>query len=184
MAGRTRVLVRDLVRWAKELGLSAERLEDEFSRIVATTQGVVVAEARTGAKVFTGALAGSVYGDGPTIQRTPAFLRVSSIVSSRQPYSAPVEEGRAPGETAPPIEPIQRWVELMVRRGKIDVSWAGRDEEKAVRRVAFFVARSISRKGIDPAPFLGPASKIGERVLERELASAVDDFARRAEGGA
>lgn len=77
-------------------------------------------------------------------------------------YGLYVEYGRTPGKR-PPIDRIERWVNLKLRlKGK---------EGKAA---AFNIAKKIGMHGTKPQPFMRPAFEVGRKQLVRNVQRMVD----------
>lgn len=77
-----------------------------------------------------------------TVSGSP--INLTGRLWSPLPHVAVIEEGRRPGSTPPPVEPIRRWLE---RRGMDG-------------RLAFVVARAIGRRG-------QPPQRVFRRAFER-----------------
>lgn len=61
-------------------------------------------------------------------------------------YADSVEYGRAPG-SMPPVNALKKWVKRKL----------GIKNEAKAKSVAFAIAKSIEKRGINPSPFLRPA---------------------------
>lgn len=81
-------------------------------------------------------------------------------------YAQYVISGRRAGAKPPPIAPLIAW---MKRKGisSPDVS---------INRLAFLIARSISRKGIKPRDFITPAVEATQQELENVVDKIVNDL--------
>lgn len=75
-----------------------------------------------------------------------------------------VAEGRRKGAKMPPIEPILEWIRIKPIRLKNKGGGFAKQTPQALRSAAFNIARSISKKGIQPFPFYDEAIK---NVMEK-----------------
>lgn len=117
--------------------------------------GFLRAEVVKETPVDTGTAAGSIT---TVILGSP--LDVTGKVFSPLEYVSVLEEGRRPGSTMPPTEPIARWL-----------SRKGSDP-----KLAFVVARSIGRRGTK-------AHKMFARSIERGRSRVAGIFQRHLTGG-
>lgn len=81
---------------------------------------------------------------------------LSKTITYSVPYADVMEFGRLPG-SMPPVDPIKDWVR---RKGLAT-------EEKDVNRIAWAVAKDIEKNGMEPRPYLGPATEIMAAKLGR-----------------
>ncbi len=129
-------------------------------RVGAVIQREMVPEAPTGAD---SRLAGSIEANVGNQSPFPTDVRVGPTVQ----YGAPVALGRSPG-TMPPWRvgsSLHRWVSLVMNVRNPD-------------SVAFLVARSIARRGIDANPFHIRGLKKSAGGAGREFARAAREIAR------
>lgn len=117
--------------------------------------GFLRQEVVKGTPVDTGTAAGSIT---TAILGTP--LDITGKVFSPLEYVSVLEEGRRPGSTMPPTEPIARWL-----------SRKGSDP-----RLAFVVARAIGRRGTK-------GHKMFARAIERGRTQVRGIFMRHLTGG-
>lgn len=152
----------------RKAGVAARRLtramQADMLGAVTRTQLVVLEQARSGAPVFTGFLANSIQPDEPVIARRGDGITVSGVVQSTAPYAVVMEEGRRPGAAMPPHRPLRRWVELMVRRGKMAITGS-------IDSVTFLIRRAIARRGLPPRRFMARAAVAGEAHLQGEVSA-------------
>lgn len=87
-------------------------------------------------------------------------LRLDKEIVYPAEYSDIIEFGRHPG-TYPPIDPLIRWV-----RRKLEVK-----DDKAARRIAFAIANSIKKRGIEGTNFMQRA--INQGLQEFNLGGAI-----------
>ncbi len=163
----------------------ARATEDIRSAIV-IVQATTVEVARSGAPRFTGGLANSIVSVPPVVRLVSgvgAVESVSGVVQTGVAYALPAEEGRKPGKW-PPYQPIRRWVDLMLKRGRFSEGGAkysaGRRGSKKrakhdalVERLTFLVRRKIGRKGTDGKKFMEAAARHAAIELPRVVAAMV-----------
>lgn len=174
--------VSELVRAAE--AFRADVLAEELLRRVARVEGLAMAQARSAAPVFTGELANQILARPPQVEVTGGgSVRVSGTIELASAHGYVLEEGRRPGARRPPFGPIRRWVELLVRRGKLDVSRVegARSTEEAIDVVAGAMVETIHRRGIAPRRFMEAAARYAEPILQAEVDQAAEEFRRRME---
>lgn len=88
-------------------------------------------------------------------------------VLSEQNYSSAVEFGRKPG-SFPDIQAITWWV----KRKKIGVP-------KNQQSIAFAIAKSISRKGVKPRPFMHSAFEVVKPLFVQRYTSEIKNATRK-----
>jgi hypothetical protein len=97
------------------------------------------------------------------------FPNLVGSVGSPQPYAPVMEEGRRPGAKMPPVDAIKIWV---VRK-------LGVPPEEA-DGVAFVIARSIARKGIEGRHMFKEGLEVSEphinRLFDEAIARSVARF--------
>ena len=88
-------------------------------------------------------------------------------------YLRYVTEGRRKGAKMPPLEPIMEWMRIKPIRLKSKSGAFIKNTPEAFKAAAFNIARSISKKGIEPFSFYGNAiqSVLDKRGKEYEEAS-------------
>lgn len=140
-----------------------------MDRISAFAQKVAV----TRAPANTGMLRSSIH----TIKdyKQP---RYQGGIETNLPYAIVMEEGRKPGKW-PPMDAIIRWVTLKTRRGDMKLPegtpGSGKRRKKAIKGLAFQVARGIKKRGIPSNPrydhrgFFKKAEKAIRLRFSREL---------------
>ncbi len=117
-------------------------------------------------------------------------------VKINAPHAAAIEVGSRPH--FPPIEPLIAWVKLRGMQGLVDERSSGRipggsaapsavagmigSMEKggavsvdAPRRIAFLIARSISKRGTKPHFYARDSIPTAERLLHQQMQKAVPD---------
>lgn len=83
-----------------------------------------------------------------------SFEQLRGRVFSSLPYAIVIDQGRRPGARMPPPEALKLWVEKVL----------GIDPSES-RQVAFLVARSIAKKGIEARHFVEQGLKQAEGDL-------------------
>ena len=71
-------------------------------------------------------------------------------------YFRVVNDGRAAGKRQPPVDPIIKWMRQKPVRLRNDKGFVKQTEE-GIRGVAFAIARSIGKNGIEPYPYYSDA---------------------------
>lgn len=188
---RVRFDVSDLLMKVRAMQRTAARVEADLRRAVARALAITWTEAKAGAPVHTGALAGSIQRLGPDVATAGHGITVRAQVVTPLPYAVVMEEGRRPGAPMPPEDPIRRWVELKIRRGDIEGAIpteavrrrrsgkAWRDAEVAIiDALTFVIRRAIAAKGIAGRWFFRRAAEKGRAVLTNELGAIVREWAR------
>jgi hypothetical protein len=107
--------------------------------------------------VYRGRLKGSIASEVKQEGVGSIVGKVGSTLKSEE-YPAVMEFGRKPGAAFPPLEPLMRWVHLVL----------GVPNEEA-KGVAYVVGRSIARKGIKGRRFM-------QKGFEASKAQIVDYF--------
>lgn len=181
MPPRGRINADALFRMARDAGIETEVLRRELLRVVGVSALATQAEARLKAPVFSGELAGGIMTQGPRLISKGERFLITDRVFATSPQGLPMEEGRAPGESFPPLAIIRRWVALKVRRNQLDVSWTGEEGEAAIDSAAYVIAVSIHRKGIKARRFMTQAAAVGGRRLASEVDDTVAKWRRRLE---
>lgn len=65
-----------------------------------------------------------------------------------------IEKGRRAGAKMPPVSAIENWIKVRKIIPRPVVLKSGRQRVPTVQQLAYVIARSISRKGIAPRPFM------------------------------
>ena len=139
---------------AKAMGLLGEKVTD-----------VMIDTLISKGKLATGELVAG-------IQHTETFDKQSNdyITTIKIPgYGRYVNEGRRPGAKMPPMQPILEWIR--VRRI--------RTPQYTQPQLAWAIAKSISRKGIRPTPFIEPSIEFALTNFQDEIkAGAVEGLTK------
>lgn len=85
-----------------------------------------------------------------------------------------IEYGRRKGARMPPIKAIKDWIEVrnIVPR-PVRLS-SGKTEVPTTESLAYIIARSISRKGIKPRPYMQESIDVNMDAFLRDLSIAVE----------
>lgn len=165
-------------------------LETDVMETSAYTQGI----AREGAPIFHGTLVNGIHVSPVAVIDAGAGISVTGGVNATAPHSVIMEDGRRPGATRPPFQPILRWVELKVRRGDLSLPGdsqsikshrrsARKNEDSAIRSLAFVIQRSIGRKGIVGRKFMAKAATAAQDFLTRRVEATTQRWVDRLGGG-
>jgi hypothetical protein len=96
------------------------------------------------------------------------FPNLVGRIGSPLPYAIVMEEGRRPGARMPPVDAIKLWV---VRKLKVPPQEAD--------SVAFLVARSIARKGIEGRHMFAEGLEAAEPHIRQLFNNAIERATRR-----
>lgn len=130
----------------------------------------IQAEVQKGTPVDMGILRGSIF----TEIRGTAIPDMTGIIASPLSYAGFVERGRKPGSKPPPVDALLTWVERHLQPHVLAVSiktrratkvMIGDQKTKAIRGVAFLVARAIGKRGIKGKFMFRNAAQRGRRVV-------------------
>lgn len=189
------------------LKLAPAELQGDLARDVAETAAYAQGIAREGAPVFRGNLANGIHVEPVVVSTSENGISVRGGVIATPAYAVVMEEGRRPGQPMPPLGPIERWVELKVKRGEMTLpasatkrrrrskrssgdemadflreDSAPSREQSKYRGLAFVIARSIGRKGIKGRHFMQAASVKGQAFLNEHVSRTVANWVSRLNG--
>ena len=143
-----------------------EQTWHEVTDLIKETIFVIHKEAVSRVPVATGILRESIHFD---FEETENFFR--GLVKVGAHYGPYVEFGTRPH--MPPVEPIQKWVEIKSRRFVRTKSgkqrWIKGKQGKEARSIAWAIAMTIKKKGTKAHPYLRPAWEKGIAFFERKL---------------
>lgn len=97
--------------------------------------------------------------------------RVGSSLKDEE-YPQVMEFGREPGAKMPPLAAIEPWVRRVIR-----------PEEDQVRSIAFRIARSIGKKGIQGRRYMQKGWEKSQKSIKMFFAQAVERIAERLSNG-
>lgn len=140
----TEQLLRNLSKYEKE------KIEAIY-QAAAGVQAMVVNSARSACPVHTTTLLKSIMAGVVEIKMN----EVTAEVKAESEYASWVELGTRPH--FPPTQALEQWAE----------------DKLGDARLAFVVARAISRRGTPPRPFLGPALMSHQSTFRSAIARAM-----------
>ena len=89
-------------------------------------------------------------------------------------YWINIEDGRGKNKTAPPTEPIEQFIRLRGLKLTPPKTLKGKRKtlsyDRKIKSLAYVIARSIGKKGIEPRPF---QSKLMTQELKDELTTSL-----------
>jgi len=115
-------------------------------------------------KVATGALMESISVSPPMVRDGKVVVLVGSDLS----YAERVHQGTPPGQPAPDIGAIMKW---MAAKG---INPMGEPE-----RVAGMISRAIARRGIPGVPYMSETFKESKDALQEQLRRELAEVARK-----
>ena len=84
-----------------------------------------------------------------------------------------LENGRRAGAKMPPIEAIENWIKVRKIIPRPLVLKSGKQRVPTIPQLAYVIARSISRKGIAPRPFMRESIEDTMKDFQSKLTAAV-----------
>ena len=76
------------------------------------------------------------------------------VTINLEEYWINIDRGRRPGAKMPPISAIENWIKVRKIIPRPIVLKSGKQRVPTVQQLAYVIARSISRTGIAPRPFM------------------------------
>jgi bacteriophage HK97-gp10 putative tail-component len=159
----------------RRLQHTPEQMEREMRQTLQASLVLIEASARTMAPQDTRRLAGSI-----TNQISGTYPSLVGQVGPGVRYGINVEFGRRAGARMPPVDALMGWVARHwhpafvgpLRQGQLRPRRAaGHNVTQAeIRRRAFALAVSISRRGIPARPFMRPAYQHNQARIEQAFA--------------
>lgn len=84
-----------------------------------------------------------------------------------------IEKGRRAGAKMPPVSAIENWIKVRKIIPRPVTLKSGRQRVPTVQQLAYVIARSISRKGIAPRPFMRESIEYTMKDFQSKLSAAV-----------
>lgn len=169
---------RPLIDFAHDLGIIPSDLIAGAERALAEASLHALQLAKAKAPKFTGHLANHITVSPPSPRIAGGTIHfVSTVQTNSPPYDIVMEEGRRPGQRQPPIDKIERWVALKVRRGEFALPGKVRSKEtqrSRIRRAAYLVAQSIAAKGTTARHYMRGARRSAEIFLAVRIEEMID----------
>lgn len=177
-------------------------MRDDLETDVLETSAYAQGVARESSPIFRGTLVNSIQVEPVLVVDLGNGIRIQGGVFTATPYAVVQDEGRRPGAPMPPLAPIQRWVELKVRRGDMQMPAdiddmsdqlrsdaapnrrrrRARSTASRIRGLAYVIARSIGRKGIVAKHFMQKAEAAATVHLEARVNATVARWVDRLGG--
>lgn len=87
------------------------------------------------------------------------------VTINLEAYWVFLEKGRRAGAKMPPVEAIEKWIKVRKILPRPVALKSGKQRVPTVQQLAYVIARSISRRGIAPRPF-----------MRESINQTIDDF--------
>lgn len=95
------------------------------------------------------------------------------VTINLEEYWKYIEKGRRPGAKMPPVEAIENWIKVRKILPRPVALKSGKQRVPTVQQLAYVIARSISRKGIAPRPFMRESIEDTMKDFQSKLSAAV-----------
>ena len=95
------------------------------------------------------------------------------VTINLEEYWVFLENGRRPGAKMPPVEAIEKWIKVRKILPRPITLKSGKQRVPTVQQLAYVIARSISRKGIAPRPFMRESIEDTMKDFQSKLSAAV-----------
>ena len=86
-----------------------------------------------------------------------------------------IEKGRRAGAKMPPVSAIENWIKVRKILPRPIVLKSGKQRVPTVQQLAFIIARSIAKKGIQPRPFMRETLAETVETFKEKLSAAVKE---------
>ena len=97
------------------------------------------------------------------------------VTINLEEYWKYISYGRKPGSRMPPVEAIENWIKVRKILPRPITLKSGKQRVPTVPQLAYVIARSISRKGIAPRPFMRESINQTIEDFKSKLSAAVRD---------
>ena len=109
-----------------------------------------------------------------TIDYTITSQNDSYLVTiNLEEYWKNISYGRKPGSRMPPVSAIENWIKVRKIIPRPVTLKSGKQRVPTVQQLAYVIARSISRKGIAPRPFMRESIEDTMSDFKSKLSAAV-----------
>ena len=95
------------------------------------------------------------------------------VTSNLEEYWKNISYGRKPGSRMPPVSAIENWIKVRKIIPRPVALKSGKQRVPTVQQLAYVIARSISRKGIAPRPFMRKSIEETIETFKDKLSAAV-----------
>ena len=86
-----------------------------------------------------------------------------------------LEKGRRAGAKMPPVSAIENWIKVRKIIPRPVTLKSGKQRVPTVQQLAFIIARSIAKKGIQPRPFMRETLAETVETFKEKLSAAVKE---------
>ena len=97
------------------------------------------------------------------------------VTINLESYWVFLERGRRPGAKMPPVEAIENWIKVRKIIPRPVTLKSGKQRVPTIPQLAYVIARSISRNGIAPRPFMRDSINQTIEDFKSKLTAAVRD---------
>lgn len=95
------------------------------------------------------------------------------VTINLEDYWKYISYGRKPGSRMPPVEAIEKWIKVRKILPRPITLKSGKQRVPTVPQLAYVIARSISRRGIAPRPFMRESINQTIEDFKSKLTAAV-----------
>ena len=95
------------------------------------------------------------------------------VTINLESYWVFLENGRKAGAKMPPVSAIENWIKVRKILPRPVTLKSGKQRVPTVQQLAYVIARSISRKGIAPRPFMRESIEDTMKDFKSKLSAAV-----------
>ena len=95
------------------------------------------------------------------------------VTINLESYWVFLERGRKAGAKMPPVSAIEEWIKVRKIIPRPVTLKSGKQRVPTVQQLAYVIARSISRKGIAPRPFMRESIEDTMKDFKSKLSAAV-----------
>ena len=95
------------------------------------------------------------------------------VTINLEEYWKYIEKGRRAGAKMPPVSAIENWIKVRKIIPRPVALKSGKQRVPTVQQLAYVIARSISRKGIAPRPFMRESIEDTMKDFKSKLSAAV-----------
>ena len=97
------------------------------------------------------------------------------VTINLEEYWKYISYGRRPGAKMPPVEAIENWIKVRKILPRPVTLKSGKQRVPTIQQLAYVIARSISRRGIAPRPFMRETIAETVETFQDKLSAAIRD---------
>ena len=95
------------------------------------------------------------------------------VTINLEEYWKYIEKGRRAGAKMPPVSAIEKWINVRKILPRPVALKSGKQRVPTIQQLAYVIARSISRNGIAPRPFMRESIEDTMKDFQSKLSAAV-----------